>query len=103
MLDAVEKGQLLGFRERVRGKHDLHAAALRDGNLVLAHERLRDLRSALNEVDDEIASLHKKYPDIGLTMREEQNQFWQRGVKVEIAYQKKEESFFKGVLRHLSK
>ena len=95
----VERGQLAGMRERLREKHDLHAAALQEGNLVLAYERLRDLQSYLNDVDKRISDLRTGHPDILPTLSGEFLKFWRHGVAGIISYQPKNQGILDMVKR----
>jgi hypothetical protein len=102
-LDAPEREQLAGLRDLVRAKHGLHAAALQEGNLVLANERLRDLRSALNDADARISSLRTSHPDIASGLSGQYRHFLQDGVTKEVAYQSRNEGIFDKLKRWLLK
>ena len=91
--DAVERNQIAFMRARLRAKHHLHSAALQEGNLVLAHKRLRDLQSDLTDIKTRISGLRQKHPDILPSLSGTFLEFWQEGkdgmLMWEISYQTK--------------
>ncbi len=91
--DAIERNQIAVLRARLRAKHHLHSAALQEGNLVLAHKRLRDLQSDLTDIKTHISGLRPKHPDILASLSGEFLEFWHGGkdgmLMWEISYQTK--------------
>lgn len=100
-LDISDRQQVTSLRERVRAKHELHAAALKEEKAVLAHERLRELQAALKEIDDYLQVLRSKYPTIAASLPAEDRELFKEGVERKVSYQTEKEGLLQRIKRWL--